>query len=81
MVPAACQITIEVHLDRCIDALVAGADWRAVIPPTCPHRAELIALMEVGERVREALDSPESWQGVPPSVLRHHPERSPNVRD
>ena len=78
---ATCQTKIEVHLDRCIDALVAGADWHAVIPPTCPHRAELIGLMQVGERVREVLASQESRQGVPSPVLRHQPERSPDFRD
>ena len=68
VMPADCQIAIEDHLDQCVDMLLAGAEWRPVIPPNCPHRAELIDLMQVAEQICKMFDSSESWQALPPPV-------------
>ncbi len=44
---------VEDLLDRCIDALIVGADWRVVIPCDYPDRAELVRLMSVAEQLCE----------------------------
>lgn len=43
-------------LDECIDALLAGGDWRKVVPPTHTARAEIAQLMRVAAEL-QATDS------------------------
>ena len=43
----------EVLLDRCIDALLAGAAWESALPAEARARKDLTALMEVAERLHE----------------------------
>ncbi|MCK9517694.1 MAG: hypothetical protein M0R74_01525 [Dehalococcoidia bacterium] len=38
---------LESHLDRCIDALIAGDDWRTLAEEAGEH--ELLALMTIAE--------------------------------
>lgn len=38
-------------LDRCIDALLRGSDWRRVVPGGAGH--EITPLMEVAETIRD----------------------------
>ena len=44
----------EAILDRCIDCLLAGEDWRQALPADFPASAEVTALMRVAASVARA---------------------------
>ena len=41
----------EIALDQCIDALLAGADWAALLPAQEPARGDVNSLVGVAERL------------------------------
>ena len=68
--PEAPSQEFEVLLDRCIDALLAGSDWRPLVAPDDPRRGELVALMQVAQEIRGALDVALLTDGVRPAPTR-----------
>ena len=54
------DLTTAVLLDHCIDALIAGVNWRLLVPPSRPDYDEISALMGVveAELVRSRFPNP-----------------------
>jgi hypothetical protein len=79
--PASHPIAIEELLDRCIDAQLAGADWRPAVPPNYPRRAELVSLMEFTEEVYPVFAAAKVSDRNPAKGTRRSARSSPDSDD